>query len=100
MLAASGVTMVVVEQNVAFGLRLVSRANIMQTGRVVHSCAVDDLDADTLARHLGIGRMLAAGTSGALRSRRRQPKAAAKKRAPAKKKAPAKKAPAKKKEAR
>lgn len=98
--AASGVTMVVVEQNVAFGLRLVSRAHIMQTGRVVHSCAVGDLDADTLARHLGIGRMLAAGASGALRSRRRSPKAAAKKRTPAKKKAPAKKAPAKKKEAR
>jgi branched-chain amino acid transport system ATP-binding protein len=106
--AASGVTMVVVEQNVAFGLRLVSRAHIMQTGRVVHSCAVGDLDADTLARHLGIGRMLAAGASGALRSRKpaarkRAPAkktAPAKKSAPVKKKAPAKKAPAKKKAAR
>jgi branched-chain amino acid transport system ATP-binding protein len=110
--AASGVTMVVVEQNVAFGLRLVTRANIMQTGRVVHSCPVDALDGDTLARHLGIGPMLAAGTSGALRSRRRPPKPAAKKKAPAakkalaktrasvKKKAPTKKGVAKKKEAR
>ena len=67
--AATGVTMVLVEQNVAFGLELASRAHILQVGRVVYEGPVGELDQTTLARHLGIGRMLGSGTSKALKTR-------------------------------
>ena len=66
----SGVTMVLVEQNVAFGLSLVDTAHLLQTGRVVHSAPVDALDEATLATHLGIGRVLAGATGSALGARR------------------------------
>ncbi len=65
----SGVTMVLVEQNVAFGLSLVDTAHLMQTGVVVHSSAVADLDDETLATHLGIGTVLRAATGSALAAR-------------------------------
>ena len=65
----SGVTMVLVEQNIAFGLSLVDTANLLQTGVVVHTSAVEDLDNDTLATHLGIGKVLAGATGSALRAR-------------------------------
>ena len=68
--AASGVTMLMVEQNVAFGLKIVDRAHVMQTGRVVYAGPVRTLDRDKLAGYLGIGRMLSATTSSALRKRR------------------------------
>jgi branched-chain amino acid transport system ATP-binding protein len=68
--AASGVTMVLVEQNVAFGLSLVDTAHLLQTGRVVHSAPVEDLDEATLATHLGIGSVLRAATGSALAARR------------------------------
>jgi branched-chain amino acid transport system ATP-binding protein len=67
---ASGVTMVLVEQNVAFGLSLVDTANLLQTGVVVHSGPVAELDDQTLATHLGIGRVLAGVTGSALNARR------------------------------
>jgi branched-chain amino acid transport system ATP-binding protein len=76
--AASGVTMLMVEQNVAFGLQIVDRAHVMQTGRVVYAGAVSTLDRKRLAGYLGIGRMLGATTTGALR-KRRKPKRAARK---------------------
>ncbi|HUR14753.1 MAG TPA: ABC transporter ATP-binding protein [Mycobacteriales bacterium] len=66
----SGVTMVLVEQNIAFGLSLVDTANLMQTGTVVHSGPVADLDETTLATHLGIGRVLAGATGSALSARK------------------------------
>jgi branched-chain amino acid transport system ATP-binding protein len=66
----SGVTMVLVEQNIAFGLSLVDTANLMQTGTVVHSGPVDQLDEATLATHLGIGRVLAGATGSALSARK------------------------------
>jgi len=66
----SGVTMVLVEQNVAFGLSLVDTAHLLQTGTVVHSSAVGELDEDTLATHLGIGRVLAGATGSALSARK------------------------------
>ena len=68
--AATGVTMVLVEQNVAFGLSVVDTAHLLQTGRVVHSAPVAELDQDTLARHLGIGRVLEAAAGAALAARR------------------------------
>ncbi|MCU1594361.1 MAG: ABC-type branched-chain amino acid transport system, ATPase component [Frankiales bacterium] len=67
--AATGVTMVLVEQNIAFGLSLVDTAHLMQTGTVVHSSPVGDLDDATLATHLGIGSVLGAATSRMLSSR-------------------------------
>ncbi|MCW2542498.1 MAG: transporter related [Frankiales bacterium] len=66
----SGVTMVLVEQNIAFGLSLVDTANLMQTGVVVHTSPVQDLDNDTLATHLGIGKVLAGATGSALSARK------------------------------
>ena len=66
----SGVTMVLVEQNIAFGLSLVDDANLLQTGTVVYSSPVGSLDNDTLATHLGIGKVLAGVTGSALKARR------------------------------
>jgi branched-chain amino acid transport system ATP-binding protein len=66
----SGVTMVLVEQNIAFGLSLVDTAHLLQTGTVVHSGPVDVLDDDTLATRLGIGRVLAGATGTALHARK------------------------------
>jgi branched-chain amino acid transport system ATP-binding protein len=86
--AASGVTMVLVEQNVRFGLQLADTAHILQTGRIVHSGPVDALDDAVLASHLGVGRLLGSGVSSTLQARR--PVAPAAKRAPAARK-PAKK---------
>ncbi|GAC1610956.1 MAG: ABC transporter ATP-binding protein [Mycobacteriales bacterium] len=68
--AQTGVTMVLVEQNIAFGLALVDTAHLLQTGTVVHSGPVADLDDQTLATHLGIGRVLHAATGTALAARR------------------------------
>lgn len=83
--AESGVTMVLVEQNVAAALSLVQSVTLLQTGAVAWHGDVKSLDRAMLAARLGIGSLLA------------PPK---KKRAPAKKavakKAPAKKATAKK----
>jgi branched-chain amino acid transport system ATP-binding protein len=67
--AKTGVTMVLVEQNIAFGLSLVDTAHLLQTGTVVHSGPVAELDDTTLATHLGIGRVLQAAAGSALASR-------------------------------
>lgn len=67
--AATGVTMVLVEQNVTFGLELADRAHILQTGSIVYSGEVGALDEAALAGYLGIGRMLGGATSAALASR-------------------------------
>ncbi|HVE94807.1 MAG TPA: ABC transporter ATP-binding protein [Acidimicrobiales bacterium] len=67
--AATGVTMVLVEQNVAAALRLVDTVHLLQTGRVVSSGPVGELDRSMLAARLGIGRLLSATTSAALQKR-------------------------------
>ncbi len=61
-----GVTILLVEQNVAFALDVVDSVHVLQRGRVVHAGATDELDRDELAAHLGIGRLLTAsvGRSG------------------------------------
>lgn len=69
--AATGVTMVLVEQNIGFGLRLAHTAHLLQSGAVVHSGPVAELDQGRLAEHLGVGRMLGATAGSALASRRR-----------------------------
>ena len=61
--AATGVTMVLVEQNVRFGLQLADRAHILQTGRIVHVAPSAEIDSGTLARYLGVGRLLAPGVT-------------------------------------
>ena len=71
--AETGVTMVLVEQNVAFGLSLVDTAHLLQTGVVVHSAPVAELDESTLATHLGIGKVLQAATGRALADRQNVP---------------------------
>jgi branched-chain amino acid transport system ATP-binding protein len=75
--ASSGVTMVLVEQNVTFGLQLADTAHILQTGRIVYSGDVATLDQGRLAGYLGIGRMLESTTSTALAARQVEPAAPA-----------------------
>lgn len=67
--ATTGVTMVLVEQNVTFGLQLADRAHILQVGRIVYSGDVASLDRSALVGYLGIGRMLGPTTGIALAKR-------------------------------
>ena len=53
-----GLTMLLVEQNIRFGLRLSDRACLLQKGRVVYSGDRDELDEQRLAEYLGVGRLL------------------------------------------
>lgn len=53
-----GLTILLVEQNVTFGLQLVHTAHLMRSGRVVYSGASASLDRDRVASELGIGRLL------------------------------------------
>jgi branched-chain amino acid transport system ATP-binding protein len=57
-LRSEGLTMLMVEQNITFGFRLVDRAAIMQRGRIVYEGGVADLDTAKVASLLGIGRLL------------------------------------------
>ena len=82
--AATGMTMLLIEQNVRFGLQLAERAVILQSGRVVYTDATDALDQDRLASLLGMGRMLRSTTADLVapraarrRRRRRRPLVAA-----------------------
>ena len=54
----TGVTMLLVEQNIRFGLRLADSACLLQRGRIVYSGATGELDAEQLASYLGVGRLL------------------------------------------
>lgn len=53
-----GLTMLLVEQNIRFGLRLADSACLLQKGRIVYSGATADLDQERLATYLGVGRLL------------------------------------------
>ena len=59
-LRADGMTLVLVEQNVTFGFRLVDRAAILQRGQVVYEGDVAQLDTAKVAKLLGVGRLLGA----------------------------------------
>ena len=75
-LRADGMTMILVEQNITFGFRLVERAAIMQAGRVVYDGEVATLDTARVASLLGVGRLLGAHLEqvvGVSASRRRRP---------------------------
>ena len=58
-----GLTIVLVEQNVTFGLQLVDTAHLLRQGRVVYRGDVAHLDRERVARELGIGRLLRAATT-------------------------------------
>jgi branched-chain amino acid transport system ATP-binding protein len=53
-----GLTMLLVEQNIRFGLRLADSACLLQKGRIVYSGPTGDLDQERLATYLGVGRLL------------------------------------------
>ncbi len=55
-----GVTILLVEQNIAFALDVVDDVHVLQRGRIVHGGPKDELDRDELTRLLGIGRLLSA----------------------------------------
>ncbi len=57
-LNAGGLTILLVEQNVTFGLKLVRTAYLLRTGRVVYSGLVAELDRERVVTELGIGRLL------------------------------------------
>ena len=78
-----GLTMLLVEQNIRFGLRLADSACLLQRGRVVYSGDTESLDQDRLGTYLGVGRLLANDLRQGLGDRQ-----APKKRAPARKKVP------------
>lgn len=95
--AETGVTMVLVEQNVSAALRLVDTVTLLQTGAVAWSGPVKDLDRSMLATQLGIGRLLAPVKKKRAPAKKKAAAVKKKAAAPVKKKAAAKKAPAKKK---
>lgn len=65
----SGVTILLVEQNVTFSLKIADRANIMQTGQIVYAGDVPSLDKDKVADYLGVGRLLGTHVDKAAKAR-------------------------------
>ena len=62
----TGLTILLVEQNIRFGLQLVDTAILLQQGRVAYSGDTGTLDATRLAEYLGVGRLLADDLSSGL----------------------------------
>ncbi|MHB8718996.1 MAG: alpha/beta fold hydrolase [Candidatus Dormibacteria bacterium] len=60
-----GLSILLVEQNVTFGLRLVHTANLLRGGRVVYSGATAELDRERVVNELGIGRLLSRSVAAA-----------------------------------
>lgn len=65
----TGVTILMVEQNVTFTLRIADRVHIMQSGQIVYEGDVPSLDRDRVAEYLGVGRLLGAGVTRAAKER-------------------------------
>jgi len=81
----SGVTILMVEQNVTFTLKLADRAHIMQQGVIVYDGDVITLDQERVASLLGVGRLFGKHVAAAADKRRApSPNGTPKKRAPAK----------------
>lgn len=68
----TGVTMLLVEQNIRFGLRLADRAVLLQRGRVVYEGKSGELDENELASRLGVGRLLGKDLKAGLAKPRRR----------------------------
>lgn len=66
----TGLAMLLVEQNIRFGLRLADRACLLQKGRVVYAGDTAELDQDRLASYLGVGRLLGGDLRRGLEQRR------------------------------
>ena len=66
----SGVTILLVEQNVTFTLGLADRAHIMQQGVIVYDGEVAALDQERVASLLGIGRLLGGSVAAAADKRK------------------------------
>jgi branched-chain amino acid transport system ATP-binding protein len=64
-----GVTVLMVEQNVTFGLGLVERAVILERGRVVYGGDVATLDEQRVGELLGVGRLLKSHVSATVSKR-------------------------------
>jgi branched-chain amino acid transport system ATP-binding protein len=71
-----GLTMLLVEQNIRFGLRLADSACLLQKGRIVYSGATAELDQDRLATYLGVGRLLSSDLATGLGRQEQRPAAA------------------------
>jgi branched-chain amino acid transport system ATP-binding protein len=69
----TGLTILLVEQNITFGLKLVHTANLLRGGRVVYSGDVANLDRERVVRELGIGRLLSGLSRDARQSASDQP---------------------------
>lgn len=54
----TGVTLLVVEQNVTFSLRIADHVHVMQRGQIVYDGDVQTLDQQKVATLLGVGRLL------------------------------------------
>lgn len=54
----SGVSLLLVEQNVTFSLKVADRVHIMQRGQIVYEGEVGRLDTSRVAEYLGVGRLL------------------------------------------
>ena len=54
----SGVSLLLVEQNVTFSLKLADRVHIMHRGQIVYEGSVANLDTEKVATYLGVGRLL------------------------------------------
>ena len=68
--ADTGVTMVLVEQNVAFGLQLVDTVHVLQVGQVKLAKPVQEVEPSELGERLGVGRLLGAGIERVLAARK------------------------------
>lgn len=89
----SGVTILMVEQNVTFSLRMADRAHIMQQGQIVYEGDVPSLDQQRVAEYLGVGRLLGGRVEAAAASRRRRGRASSAKRVTKGSRTPRKKKP-------
>jgi branched-chain amino acid transport system ATP-binding protein len=72
-LRGDGLTMLLVEQNITFGFRLVDRAAIMQRGKIVYDGGVDTLDTARVAQLLGVGRLLGSHLERVVSAKPRRP---------------------------
>lgn len=72
----SGVTILMVEQNVSITLQVADRAHILQSGQIVYEGEVAQLDQDRVAEYLGVGALLRASIDSVAESRQTDSKKA------------------------